>query len=189
MYNRFCPNHRPNGGCWEPLCFFSRLPENSGPQRHRFWHTLSYIFSAYVVNLSDPGHTRSGHQVASSDLTSWRVWMLVKATPTEWFPWNYQWLIQVTVSIKCISPSFDIGDQRSGQFCDLSPKCQWEKIEKRLFWTKTILNTFSLKHKITGTIDTSHPESKNCHQCPLFMTLRSLQVMKGHWQFLGNNFW
>ena len=35
-----------------------------------FWHTLSYIFSAYVVKILDPGHARSGHQVTSSDLTS-----------------------------------------------------------------------------------------------------------------------
>ena len=57
------------------------------------------------------------------------------------------------MSIKCIFPNFDIGDQRSGQFCDLSMKCEWEKIEKRLFWTKTILNTLSLKHQVTGRID------------------------------------
>ena len=31
---------------------------------------LSYIFSAHVVKISDPGHARSGHQVTSSDLTS-----------------------------------------------------------------------------------------------------------------------
>ena len=33
-------------------------------------HILSYIFSVYVVKISDSGHARSGHQVTSSELTS-----------------------------------------------------------------------------------------------------------------------
>ena len=48
------------------------------------------------------------------------------------------------------SQIFDIGDLsdlRSGQFCDLLIVSQWEKNEKRLFWTKTIQNT--LKHQVT----------------------------------------
>ena len=53
-----------------PLRFFSRLSKNDGAQRRCFWHTLSYIFSAHVVEILDPGHARSGHQVTSSDLTS-----------------------------------------------------------------------------------------------------------------------
>ena len=32
-------------------------------------HTCLYIFSAHV-KISDPGHSRSGHQVMSSDFTS-----------------------------------------------------------------------------------------------------------------------
>ena len=32
---------------------------------------------------------------------------------------------------------------------------QWEKIERRLFWTKTIRNT--LKHRFTGRLDTMNP--------------------------------
>ena len=37
--------------------------------RH-FWHTYSsYIFSAHV-QISEPGHSRSGHKITSSDLTS-----------------------------------------------------------------------------------------------------------------------
>ena len=35
-----------------------------------FWHTCSYISFAHVVNISDQGLSRSGHQVTSSDLTS-----------------------------------------------------------------------------------------------------------------------
>ena len=41
-------NLRPDGGALEspPPSGFFRLLENSGAQRHRFWHTLSYIFFA-----------------------------------------------------------------------------------------------------------------------------------------------
>ena len=31
--------------------------------RRRFWQTYSYSYSAHVVKLWDPGHSRSGHQV------------------------------------------------------------------------------------------------------------------------------
>ena len=74
--------------------------------------------------------------------------MCVIATPTERLPGNFQRLIQVLVSSKCIYDNFDIGDLRSGQFCDLLS--QWEKIERRLFWTKRILNT--LKHRVVGRL-------------------------------------
>ena len=85
--------------------------------------------------------------------------MLVKATPTERLPCNFQRLIQVAVSIKCISQNFYVGDLRSGQFCDLTASnltltlsiiSQRETIEKHLFWIKTILNT--LKRRISGRI-------------------------------------
>ena len=78
--------------------------------------------------------------------------MFLQATPTERLPWNFQRLLQVWVSIRCISQNFDIGDLRSGQFCDLSIISQWEKNERRLFWTKTVQNT--LKHRFTGRLDT-----------------------------------
>ena len=42
----------------------------------------------------------------------------------KWLPWN-----------------FDIGDLWSGHFCNLSIIIEWEKVEKRLFFMKTILNT------------------------------------------------
>ena len=47
-----------------------RLSKKGGAVCRHFWHTLSYIFSAHVVKIADPGHARSGHQVTSSDLTS-----------------------------------------------------------------------------------------------------------------------
>ena len=56
---------RPDGGCWDPLRF-SSLPENGGCSTAVFLHTLSYIFSEYVVEISDPQVqvTRS-HQATS----------------------------------------------------------------------------------------------------------------------------
>ena len=93
--------------------------------------------------------------------------MFLNATPTERLPWNFQRLLQTTVSIKCISQNFDIGDLRSGQFWDLSIISQWEKNERRLFWTKNIQNT--LKHRIRGRIDTLSrnivtDDPSSCHQ-------------------------
>ena len=35
-----------------------------------FLHTGSYILSAYVVKISDTGHSMSSHQITSRDLTS-----------------------------------------------------------------------------------------------------------------------
>ena len=82
--------------------------KNGGAQRRRFWCTCSYIFFARVLKVSDPGHSRSGHQVTSSDpdLTSENVWMFVIATPNARSPWNFQWLITVPVSMKCLSRKF-----------------------------------------------------------------------------------
>ena len=78
--------------------------------------------------------------------------MFAIATPNIRSPWNFQRLISVPVSIKCISRYFDICDPRSAQFCDLSIKSQWEKNERRLFWKKIIRNT--LKHRVTGRLHT-----------------------------------
>ena len=81
--------------------------------------------------------------------------MLVIASTNDRSPWHFQRLISVTASIKYMSGNFDIGDgdPRSGHFAT-SPLYigQWEKIERRLFWTKTIRNT--LKHRVTGGLYT-----------------------------------
>ena len=66
-------------------------------------------FSAHVVKSTDPGHSRSGHQVTPNDFTSEKVWMFVIATPIYRLPWNFQRLISVTVSVKRVSRNFDIG--------------------------------------------------------------------------------
>ena len=135
-----------------------------GAERRHFQHTYSYVFSAHFRKISDQGNSMSGHQVMSSDLTSEKGWMLVIATPTDWSPWNFQRLISLIASIKQLSQNLDIGDPRSGQFCDLSIISQCEKNERHLFWTKTIWNT--LEHRVTVIIDnlnhniaTSYPSS------------------------------
>ena len=61
---------------------------------------------------------------------------------------------------------------------------QWEKIEKRLFWTTAILNT--LKHRFTGRIDTLNRKSATSDPSGW---PQGHQVMKGHRQFFSNNFW
>ena len=80
-----------------------------------------------------------------------KVWTLVIATPNDWSTWNFQRLISLTVSIKCIVRNLDIGDARSGRFCDLSIT-YLDVIYRRLFWTKIIWNT--LKHRVTVELDT-----------------------------------
>ena len=81
----------------------------------------------------------------------------------------------------------DIGDLGSGQFCDLFIISQWEKIERRLLWTKTTRNT--LKHRVTGKL--GHSESENCD---LWAVTHShdpkTKATSGHVksQFPGNNF-
>ena len=95
----------------------------------------------------------------------------VVATPNARSPWNFQRLISVTVSINCISQNFHIGDSRSGKFCNLYIISKWEKIERRLFWTKTIRN--ALKHWITGRLDTL---SRNIANPPYIIT----KVISGH---------
>ena len=102
-------------------------------EHRRFWHACSYIFSANV-KISELGRSRSGHQVTWSDLTSEKGWIFAITTRTDRFLCNFQRLIWVAVSLKRLSPDFDIGDLRSGQFCDLSVFSQWEKIERRYLW-------------------------------------------------------
>ena len=50
--------------------FFFQIVRKRRSGVHPFWHTCLYICSAYIVKVSDPGHSRSGHQVTPSDLTS-----------------------------------------------------------------------------------------------------------------------
>ena len=68
--------------------------------------------------------------------------------------------IFVMVSIKCISRNFDIGDLRSGQFCDLSIISQWEKKMKGASFARKPLKTLSnieLQVELTSWIGILRP--------------------------------
>ena len=56
-----------------PQAFREYLKKNGRAASRRFWYTCLCIFSAHVVEISDPGHSRSGHQVTSIDITSEKV--------------------------------------------------------------------------------------------------------------------
>ena len=64
---------RRAGGCLNTSSGFSQMSQK---QRRRappsFGHLLIH-FSAHIVKISDPGHSRSGHKITSSDLTSEKV--------------------------------------------------------------------------------------------------------------------
>ena len=98
---------------------------------------------------------------------------------TDWRTlWNFQRLIRITISTKCLSRNFDIDDLRSGQLCDLSITymyiSQVDKNERRLFRTETIINT--LKYSIVGNIDT---RNRTIAPSDLsFLSPMSSQVMK-----------
>ena len=145
-------NPRRAGGVLTPPSGFSQISKKGSTERHRFWHTYLYIASAHIVKISDRGHSTSGHQITPSDLTSEKVRMLVIATANDRSLRNFQILISVAVSMKCVSRNFGVGNLRSGQFYDLSIASQREKNEGRLLWTKTIRNT--LKHRTKGSLDT-----------------------------------
>ena len=135
------------GGLYTPWDFSQICKKrNGGTPGRRFWHTFLYVLHMWRFQV--PGCPRSGHQVTPWPHFRKKVSMLVIAGRS---PWNFQRLVSVTVSIKCISRNFDIADL-PGQFYDLSIISQWEEIERCLFWTKIIRNT--LKHRVTGRTDT-----------------------------------
>ena len=139
---------------WEPgIQVLTRAPLGGQFEHpHEFFVNNLKTAARSASVFATPYHTSFSHrlwkfqtQVTQGQVTRSRqvtlpqtVWMLVKATPNELLPWNFQRLIQVTMFIKCVSQKFDIDDLRSGQFSDLSIISQWEKNERRLFWTKTI---------------------------------------------------
>ena len=125
-----------------------------------FLHMLWKFQTQRTLKVRSLGHVKWPHLR--------KVLILVIATPNDRSPWNFERLIIITVSIKCISRNFYIGDPRSGQFCDLSFICQCEKIERSLFWTKTIWNT--LKPPVRCRLDilkrniaTSDPSCRRGH--------------------------
>ena len=103
------------------LFFFSQTSKKQWSRAPPFFTHCLYIFFAHLKS-SDQGRSRSGHQVTSSDLTSESLNARHPRnyTTTARSPRNFQQLIWVTVSIKCRSRNFEIGDLSTCQFCNIS---------------------------------------------------------------------
>ena len=76
--------------------------------------------------------------------------MHVIATPNDRSPRNFQRLISVMLSMKCISRNFYIDDQVRSIMRPLHYKSMGENV-RSLLWTKAIRN--ALKNRVTGRID------------------------------------
>ena len=143
----------------------------------------SYIFSAHVAKNLDPGHSRSGRQVTSSDLTLEKN-LNARHTYGDW---------TTALKLSEIDTSSSIYKMLILEFWYWWPRVrpilrplqclsQWKNWKAN----KTILNT--LKHWDTYRFDTLSRKTASSDPPPL-MTPRSLQVMKGHQQFFGCNSW
>ena len=135
-------------GVFAPPQFFCRCLKNGFGTP--VYISLSHILWKFQIQVTQGQVTRS-RQVASPQKKFW-VLVIASPRPDDRPLWNFQRLISVTVSIKYLSRNFDIGYPKSGKFCNFSILSQREKIERRLFWTKTVRNT--LKHRFTGRFDT-----------------------------------
>ena len=111
-------------------CGFSQISQKRWHGAPPFWNILSYIVSAHVVNISDQSHSRSGHQITSSDLTSVKTATPALAALSDRSLSNFQELIKATACTKFVSRRFDVGDQSSGQFHALS-HYQWERAQSQ----------------------------------------------------------
>ena len=138
-------NLRPAEGVLRTPSGFFQIVKKT---RRRFWDTLPYIFSALVVKISGPGHVRSGHVKWPHLIKS----LNLRQSYTDW---------TIALKLSAIATSNSIYKIFISEFWYRWPKVrsilwslqsQREKIEKRLFWTKPILNT--LKHRVTGRIHT-----------------------------------
>ena len=58
--------------------------------------------------------------------------------------WNFQNMISSSVPTKRLSRIFDIGDLKSGHFCDLPIISQWAKIQPRYIYFGA--GVFELNH-------------------------------------------
>ena len=132
--------------------FFCRYLKNSSTDHRRFsLYTCSYIISPHVVKLLDIGRSRSRHPVMSSDLNSGKVWILVIYTKC---PITLKhWAIDICTSIykMYISELRYSWPKVRSILRPLHYKSMGEN-ERRLFWKKTIRNTF--KHRVTSRLDT-----------------------------------
>ena len=85
-----------------------------------------------------------------------------------------------SVPTKRISWIFDIGDLRSGHFCDLPIKVNGQKINSVIFTLAQAFLSGTISHRTF--VDTS---SKKMHYLPL---QRSFEVTRGHQPSFANNF-
>ena len=118
------------GGCKKcpPPRFFADSGKNGGAQRRHFFSTCWELNYTPCVKISSPGHQRSGHQVRSKSKTVFWLWDCAVATLDIRLVSNLQCFIRSQIPTTCISRIFDICDQRSGQFRDLTIISQWAKI-------------------------------------------------------------
>ena len=112
-----------------PLRFFVDSKKTAARSAAGFSPTLSPIFLATFVKVSILGHTRSGHQVRSSDHTLQKLYNRAPATMFEGKLWNFRNMVRSSVPTRCISRIFDIGDLKSGHFRDLPIISRWAKIK------------------------------------------------------------
>ena len=131
---RFNPHRAVGGGGWTSPSGFSQICAAvcGTPVFTSFPHIWKF-----QTQVTQGQVTRSG-QVTSPQK---KIGMLVIAISNDRTPWNFQRLISLKVSLKCLYPNFNIGDLTSGQICDFPIISQWEKNERHLFWTKNIQNT------------------------------------------------
>ena len=95
--------------------------------------------------------------------------------------WNFRNMMRTSVPTKHISRIFDIGDLRSGHFCDLPIISQWAKINSVIFTLAQAYLSGIISYRTV--VDNS---SKNLHCLPLE---RSFEVTRGHQPSFANNFW
>ena len=90
------------------------------------WHSLNiHCVKKWTFWLGN-GQVRSGHQSRSNDPKKCNCTV---ATIFKRSIWNFQELTRTSFPTKHISPNFVFGDQRSGQWCDLTFIRQWENVE------------------------------------------------------------
>ena len=90
-------------------------------------------------------------------------------------------MMRSSVPTKRISWIFDIGDLRSGHFCDLPIISQWEKINSVIFTLAQAFLSGIISYRTV--VDNSR---KKLHYLPL---QRSFEVTRGHQPSFANNFW
>ena len=97
--------------------------------------------------------------------------------------WNFRNMMRSSVPTKRISLIFDIGDLRSGHFCDLPIRyiSQWAKINSVIFSLAQAYLSGIISYRTF--VDNS---SKNLHYLPLE---RSSEVTRGHQPSFANNVW